>query len=281
MQVVGIKRYIFNILVEPICQILNIANRFSVSLVEKIRPIDIKRHIKTEKKMAFVCKSSLALWRSKTLYTKEPDTINWINSFNNNDVFYDIGANVGTYTIYAGLIGVKVYAFEPEAKNYSCLNENISLNSLHDTVRAYPLAIGNSASLNDLYISSSEIGGAINNFGAQIDYNGRKMDEKFIQGSISVTLDQIWSDWGLSQPTHIKIDVDGLEAEIIRGAKKTLLLMGLKSILIELDCNSNKDMEIIRELETVGFICVGKYHSPMFDGGEYDSIYNHIFERNL
>jgi len=40
-------------------------------------------------------------WRFKTLFEKEPETIDWINSFRKEDVFWDIGANVGIYSIWA------------------------------------------------------------------------------------------------------------------------------------------------------------------------------------
>ena len=60
-----------------------------------------------------------------TLFIKEPITIDWIRSFKKNNIFYDVGANVGMYSIFAALISdVKVYAFEPESNNFQTLMQN-------------------------------------------------------------------------------------------------------------------------------------------------------------
>ena len=47
--------------------------------------------------------------RAETLFTKEPDMIDWIDSFPEDFVLWDIGANVGIYSIYAGLKGGGVF----------------------------------------------------------------------------------------------------------------------------------------------------------------------------
>lgn len=67
----------------------------------------------------FYCPNNLSLWRAETLLTKEPETIEWINSFGEGCVFWDIGANVGIYSMYAALkTKANVLAFEPAASNY-------------------------------------------------------------------------------------------------------------------------------------------------------------------
>ena len=62
----------------------------------------------------------------RTLFSKEPITLAWIDTFKDGETLYDIGANVGMYTIYAAVMRkANVYAFEPEALNYAELNKNI------------------------------------------------------------------------------------------------------------------------------------------------------------
>ena len=62
---------------------------------------------------------------------KEPETINWINGFKKNSIFFDIGANIGIYTLYSAVkIGNTVYSFEPHSVNYKNLLDSISLNGL-------------------------------------------------------------------------------------------------------------------------------------------------------
>jgi len=69
-------------------------------------------------------------YRGRDLLKREPDTLYWIDNYmNDNDVFYDVGANIGTYSLYAANKGgLKIFAFEPESSNYYYLNKNIYLN---------------------------------------------------------------------------------------------------------------------------------------------------------
>ena len=77
-------------------------------------------------------------WRVDTLFSKEPDTIEWIAGFQSGEVLVDVGANVGMYTIWAAKTrGTHVYAFEPESQNYGALCRNIVLNNLSKRVIAY------------------------------------------------------------------------------------------------------------------------------------------------
>ena len=53
--------------------------------------------------------TSIELWRARTYLTKEPETINWIDGFKKNEVFFDVGANIGLYSIYAAKKNCKVF----------------------------------------------------------------------------------------------------------------------------------------------------------------------------
>ena len=79
-------------------------------------------------RISFFCPGKIPEWRAKTLLTKEPETIEWINGFNKTDIFWDIGANVGVYSLYAALRGLSVLAFEPSPSNYYLLSRNIEIN---------------------------------------------------------------------------------------------------------------------------------------------------------
>src|SRR5215510_9943048 len=69
--------------------------------------------------LRFVASTPLLQARAKSVLTKEPDTIRWIDSFDRSDVFWDVGANVGVFSLYAARSrGVRVLAFEPSADNY-------------------------------------------------------------------------------------------------------------------------------------------------------------------
>ena len=62
--------------------------------------------------LKFFCPGILPEYRAKTLLTKEPETIEWIHTFGSDDIMWDIGANVGVYSLYAALRGNRVCSFE-------------------------------------------------------------------------------------------------------------------------------------------------------------------------
>ena len=70
--------------------------------------------------------------RAKNFYDKEPDTIAWISNFDVNSNFLDVGANIGIYSLFAGMNNHKVISIEPEALNFAILNLNINDNSLNN-----------------------------------------------------------------------------------------------------------------------------------------------------
>ena len=77
----------------------------------------------------------LTNYRYKTLFTKEPETIEWIDNFKKDSVFYDIGANVGLYSIYASISkNSKVFSFEPSFFNLELLARNIYSNKINNKV---------------------------------------------------------------------------------------------------------------------------------------------------
>jgi len=176
-------------------------------------------------------------WRAETYATKEPDTIAWIDTFvRKGDVLYDIGANIGQYGLYAArrLKGdCRVFAFEPEALNYARLNQNIVLNGLSDCMTAYCLAVTDRTALDYFYVQSFAPGASLHNFGRPVAQGEKPFPPKNRQGMMGVPLDDLTGRFGLPFPTHIKIDVDGIEEQIVRGAERTLADPRLKSVLIE------------------------------------------------
>src|SRR5947209_19983984 len=96
--------------------------------------------------MRFATTGSSSKKRVRTLFSKEPITLAWIDTFAEGETLFDIGANVGMYTIYAAVMRkATVHAFEPEALNYAELYKNIYLNGLHAHV------LGNCLALMDVY----------------------------------------------------------------------------------------------------------------------------------
>lgn len=272
------KRQIFEALTAPISAFFKKANAFNVNLVERMHPTyEIKL---ANRLLKFSCPNQMSLWRAKTLFSKEPDTIKWINSFADNAIFYDIGANVGIYSLYAAAKkNMHVYAFEPESQNYAALNRNIFINQLQDKMNAYNIAISDHAEFGHLYLKEFTIGGALNNFGECVNYKKEPFSPGFKQAVTSFPLDDLIEKFKLPVPHHLKIDVDGLEALVIAGANRLLAELNLKSILIELNTDLAADNAIIPHLKNFGFTLQSHYRTPAFANSPFKNIYNHIFSR--
>ncbi len=206
-----------------------------------------------EKSYIFSTTNPLLFWRAETLFEKEPITIQWLRSMKKDETFYDIGGNVGVYTIYAGARGVQVLSFEPEASNYYILNKNISLNHIQKNVKAYNIALSDSNTIDSLKITSHQPGSAHTTFGENDHLKQNNHQTIFEQGAISLTLDKFVYDFDMPIPHHIKIDVDGIEGKIIKGAPKLLQEKKIQSILIEVNEKSPEDLELIEILKNYGF----------------------------
>ncbi|GAA4764099.1 FkbM family methyltransferase [Novosphingobium ginsenosidimutans] len=211
--------------------------------------------------MRFATTGKSSVKRVRSLFDKEPITLAWIDSFASGEVLYDVGANVGMYTIYAAIMRqIKVHAFEPEALNYAELNKNIYLNGLHGQVLAYCLALSDVDKVDRLLLSDFGLGISYHDF----EENSWTEDKTFApdwtvarddrkpQGCIGRRFDSLTQD-GLPFPDHIKIDVDGLEYRVIAGMASTLRDPRLKSLLIEINFDNPKNLAVIDALTEMGW----------------------------
>lgn len=214
----------------------------------------------------FAATSPLLLWRARTLLTKEPETIAWIRGFAEGETLFDVGANVGLYTVYAAARGVRVCAFEPESANLAVLNHNLRLNGLEERALAYGIAVARAPGLDTLRLASLESGAALHAFGTDRDFKGEAFAPVFRQGCLALPLDDLVYRYGLPVPSRIKIDVDGLEAAIIEGAPRLLAEPGLKGLLIEVNEADAGDQRMLESLAARGFRRVAQ-GEPVQAGG--------------
>ncbi len=184
--------------------------------------------------------------RAKTYSKKEPDTLDWLDSFESGSCYFDIGANIGQYALYpAKKYGknVQVFAFEPQSNNYYALNKNIYLNNLSGHILSYCVAISGRSEFSKLYIPKFIPGGNRSQFGHE-DLENMKMSATHIQGMFGVTLNDLCSKWGFPYPNYMKIDVDGIEISILEGASEVLANPLLKSVIIELGTHSEQEKAV-------------------------------------
>lgn len=214
-----------------------------------------------DRTMRYATTGSSSTKRVRSLFTKEPITLAWIDSFRENEVLFDIGANVGMYTVYAAVMrNARVYSFEPEALNYAELNKNIYLNDLHHSCLAYGLALSDVDKTDRLLLSDFGLGISYHDF----EENSWTEDKQFAedwhvskdhrrpQGCIGRRVDTLIAD-GLPVPNHIKIDVDGLEHRVIAGMLETLRQPELRTVLIEINFDNPTNLAIIDQLQDMGW----------------------------
>jgi FkbM family methyltransferase len=176
----------------------------------------------------------------------ELGTLSWIDSFSSEDVFYDIGANVGIYSLYAAKkMAVNSIAFEPNPFSHGVLAKNIGLNQIGDKVMPLSIAVGEKTEQAKFGLSGMEAG-SVGNAIAETENAG----EALTLGVLSIRLDELISAFSLPSPTHIKLDVDGLEAGILKGAKNTISQLSLCSVLVEFETHGVEGRRVIHQLLT-------------------------------
>lgn len=223
--------------------------------------------------------------RHKTFFQKEPETIKWLDSLadihgNDQFVFYDIGANIGIYSLYLSAINptCKIFAIEPESTNFSSLNTNIGLNGF-TKIRPCMLALSDKTSFQDLHVSIIESGAGASSVGQDYQYVKNRQIHK--QGVMTYKLDDLVNEDYFEFPNFIKIDVDGHENQILEGAQCVIADRRLKGMLIEYEYQSQKNKdEFIKYVEEYGFSfsLESDWTDQVEDLGV--SIQNFIFTRN-
>lgn len=166
-----------------------------------------------ERNIRFACPNLLTRWRVETLRSKEPATLDWIDGFSPGDTLWDVGANIGIYSIYAAVArACRVVAFEPSPVNFALLERNIVLNGLSEKIVAFPVALCESQRIDLLNMANMDAGAAFASFG------GRTSQASVRIACLGYPLDNFVDEFAPPFPQHLKIDVDGNEEAILHGA---------------------------------------------------------------
>ena len=180
----------------------------------------------------FVTPNHICKYRADTFSSKEPETLEWVDSFAEKSIFWDIGANVGIYSIYAARTKkCSVYAFEPSVFNLEILAKNINLNNQTDKISIIPVAISDKSGFGKLNMSNTEWGGALSTFNKPYGYDGNILNKIFEYSLLAMSMDDASGKFKIPSPDYIKIDVDGIEHLILLGGSE--VLTDVKSLLIE------------------------------------------------
>lgn len=182
---------------------------------------------------------------------KEPETIKWLDGYvRKEDVLYDVGANVGAYSLYAAKVaGAKVYSFEPSPSTFSLLLENIHLNKLGQQITPFNIPLSSTSELKTFKYNSLSAGSATHG-GLE---HALSSNQDISQPVLTLSLDDLIQRYNMQKPSLMKIDVDGHELGILEGATETLRDSGLRSIQIEMSSSDSTFEPIKKILAESGF----------------------------
>jgi FkbM family methyltransferase len=160
------------------------------------------------------------------------------------DLFVDVGANIGSYSVLAAAAGAAVISFEPVPSTFEWLLDNIHLNRLQSQVDARNQAVGASSAVVRM-IADRDTTNQVLRAGAS--YPGASVDVQ------QVSLDDVLPH----VPKLIKVDVEGFEANVIEGGKRLLADPSLQAVLMELNGSGEQfgsgDDDLLRSMNSFGF----------------------------
>jgi FkbM family methyltransferase len=246
------------------------------STIESIRKINYKGV-----NYSFGTPNRLCEYRVDSFATKEPETLEWIDSIPLDSVVWDIGANIGLYSVYAAKTrNSSVFAFEPSVFNLELLARNIFLNDLTNKVVIVPLPLNDHVGYSNMRMTSTEWGGALSSFDHDLGFDGEKVRKVFEFRVVGVSMEGAKRLLGIPQPDYIKMDVDGIEHFILKGGAD--VLKKVKGLLIEVNDDFEEQASQCKELlQEAGLTLKEKRHGDIFEENAslFKNCYNQIWAR--
>jgi FkbM family methyltransferase len=128
---------------------------------------------------------------------------------------FDVGANIGVFTVLQATQGARVYSFEPNPESYSRLSRNVAANKLGGCVRLFPTALGDERGMGSLHVvGGGTTAGVVTRVRAGASASGVAVP--------IATLDEVVSTLPELSIDLLKIDAEGSEVAILRGGERTL-----------------------------------------------------------
>jgi FkbM family methyltransferase len=269
-----IKSILENGLFHTACLLLRcLPTRTLANLKHSLSPVtqlDYHRH-----KILVHADSELGLYRARAC-RKEPETVCWIEeTIRPGEVLYDIGANVGAYSLVASKFcggKIVVHAFEPSFSTYYQLCRNIILNNCEESIIPHMIGLTKKTGPVVFNYSSLEAGSSLH---ALVE--NEKAPELFHplyrQRILGFSLDDLVVNFDFPVPHHIKLDVDGPELDILYGATHTLERNIVKSILVEVGTENRQADAVTEFLNGKNFYLFSR--TDRGDGITWNFIFKH------
>ena len=247
-----------------------------------------KVKLRTGKELIFFSPNFLIDVLIRDFHSKEPETLEWINNFKKKEriIFWDIGSNIGLYSIYAAVNfeKIEVVSFEPSTSNLRILSRNISINNLEKKIKIFQLPLGlfRSKFLN-FYERKFNEGESHNSLDKNIDFEGKDVHPSNKYKIFSTNIEQIIEDGILEIPDYIKIDVDGIEHLILKGGLSVLKNPKILEIQIEINENYKEQFDnVLKIMNECNFKIKEKKRNDLskyYLNKKFSKIYNYYFTR--
>ena len=271
------KHKFFNISVSAFETLLKSisVDSYHKAVAEIMERLDTKVEVKTSAGPIYLtCTSETARIRAQNMLTREPDTLRWIEGFKPDEVLWDLGCNVGVFSLYAAIVAKsRVVSFDPLPFNYMEIFKNIVANGLSARVQPFCVAITDQTTIANLYLPLEAVtpGGAGGTFGQKQDGYGDEVQAVVEHSTLGYSVDDFVSKFNVPFPNHLKMDIDGPTDPVIRGAVNTLRDPRLRSAMLELQPTKVPANKIawdttMKEMEIAGFKLV-KTVATTPDGG--------------
>lgn len=254
----------------------------------------------------FACLFKFALWQIRTIFIKNELIVEWVNDtkmsltkgnsgltgnyycgfmeyedmmflihfLREDDLFIDVGANVGAYTLLAsGVVGAKSHSYEPIIATVRQLTHQIEINKLQNMVTIFNKGVG------------SEVGKIL--FTNNINTTNHVAPSDTYENVTEVAVTTLDKQYNLESSTVIKIDVEGYEAFVIDGGEDFFSSINLRAIIIELNGLGENfgriDSDIDAKLRQYGFqsIQYNPHNRKVEETLTFDAGENTIYVRNV
>jgi FkbM family methyltransferase len=231
------------------------SNNFFLRITQQQPEFFINTEVPNRFELKYLVNSPRSILRAQKEHTWEPELLDLIYSLSTEpngspSLFIDVGANVGTYSLIAGKLGWNVLAIEPNYANSYLLSRNIQANGLGERILQIKFAVSDSSRVTQLLHHKEVEGG---NSGATIDnfYSGQNDNVSYAEAILTFTLDDLLALTEF-RPKLLKIDTDGNELHVLKGASNLLRTESLCAILIEVSSVAEKK-EVVGLLSSFGF----------------------------
>lgn len=234
----------------------------------------------------FRCETVREFSRCLKIFGKEPGTVDWISEHvKANDIFYDIGANIGVFSILAASRtgkGGRVYAFEPHGANFARLIDNIALNNLQQVVFPNNFALNDQEGLFSFNYKSGDVGTSNSQLSAVGDAAGDDPGIRISELKYATTIDRLIDAGEIKAPQHIKIDVDGNEFLILSGMSH-LLSSDQRPLSVQVEMNDPHKQQILELMQDHHYRLAHKHYTrsasrKISEGSDSEALsYNAVF----